>query len=96
MTFGLVEILGGIAGIAFLIMSMMVKSSRSGKKAAEAERDIANKALDEVVKVNQSHVKSKEIDDAIKKAVEDTRDTPVTSRRASLLNEAKNYHGDKS
>lgn len=65
MTFGLVEILGGIAGIAFLIMSMMVKSSRSGKKAAEAERDKAIKKAESAEKRIKAHEKRQEIESDI-------------------------------
>jgi hypothetical protein len=41
MTLDLTTIMGGIAGVVILFLSMMAKSARSDKKLAEKERDDA-------------------------------------------------------
>ena len=78
--------------IAFL--GALLKIRTSERDTAAAERDKAIDDVRQVAKANESHIKAKEVDDAIEKAVEDTRNTPVKSRRAELLKQARDYHGD--
>lgn len=65
MGLGLVEILGGLAGVVILVLSMMVKSSKSDKKAAELERDQAVKKAQSTQKRVEAHEKRQAIEDDI-------------------------------
>ncbi len=62
---GLTEILGGMAGVAILVLSMMVKSSKSEKKAAELERDQAVQKAQSTQKRVEAHEKREEIEQDI-------------------------------
>lgn len=62
---GLTEILGGLAGVAILVLSMMVKSSKSDKKAAELERDQAVQKAQSTQKRVEAHEKRQEIEEDI-------------------------------
>lgn len=65
MGLGLVEILGGLAGVVILVLSMMVKSSKSDKKAAELERDQAVQKAQSTQKRVEAHEKRQAIEDGI-------------------------------
>lgn len=62
---GLTEILGGLAGAAILVLSMMVKSSKSDKKVAELERDQAVQKAQSTQKRVEAHEKRQAIEDDI-------------------------------
>lgn len=62
---GLTEILGGLAGVVILVLSMMVKSSKIDKKAAEIERDQAVKKAQSTQKRVEAHEKRQAIEDDI-------------------------------
>lgn len=62
---GLTEILGGLAGVVILVLSMMVKSSKSDKKAAELERDQAVEKVQSTQKMVEAHEKRQAIEDDI-------------------------------
>ncbi|QGF21015.1 TMhelix containing protein [Vibrio phage Seahorse] len=59
------EILGGLAGVVILVLSMMVKSSKSDKKAAELERDQAVQKAQSTQKRVEAHEKREEIEQDI-------------------------------
>lgn len=59
----LIEIVGAVIGVAFLVMSMMIKSAKSGKKAAEIERDQAKTKAESMKRVIESHEKRLQIED---------------------------------
>lgn len=61
----LTEILGGLAGVVILVLSMMVKSSKSDKKAAELERDQAVQNAQSTQKRVEAHEKRQAIEDDI-------------------------------
>lgn len=65
MTLDLTTILGGIAGVVMLVMSMMIKSARSDKKVAEMERDKEKTKSESLKKRVEAHEKRQQIENDI-------------------------------
>lgn len=81
------------AVIAFLSVMLNVRTNQRDK--AVVERETVETHLDKAVEANESHKKLNEVNDAIEKASDSIRNTPVNDRRARLLKQSENYHGRK-
>lgn len=80
-----------LAGIATGLAAIF----RNQRDKAVAERETAETHLDKAAEANESHKKLNGVNDAIEKASDDIRNTPVDERRARLLKQSENYHGRK-
>lgn len=96
MTLGLTEILGGLAGVVFLVMSFMVKSAKHSKKEAELDRDIAEKKAKIFEQKAKSYEKVIEQEQSIDKAVQESRDDSVNDIANRMRAKAKHRDGANS